>query len=169
MKITLQALAFQPNWPQLRRAPNKIWSVNSNVCQHQYYDNNNGFFFWTNIMSCHQQWCYLPIFCLCSLFAFLHGHVTAILTSREWYASSTWTGVLFQLAVKSHPRPHVDVPPSMKSEFVVVPILMSAIVKIFRHWVFYTTYIHRNSIVQKKRTEQELVYPTYIRKDSVQT
>jgi hypothetical protein len=57
----------------------------------------------------------------------------------------------------------------MKSEFVVVPILMSAIVKIFRHWVFYTTYIHRNSIVQKKRTEQELVYPTYIRKDSVQT
>ena len=33
--------------------------------------------------------CYLPIFCLCSLFAFLHGHVTAILTSREWYASNT--------------------------------------------------------------------------------
>jgi hypothetical protein len=33
--------------------------------------------------------CYLPIFCLCSLFAFLHGHVTAILTSRDWYASNT--------------------------------------------------------------------------------
>jgi hypothetical protein len=33
--------------------------------------------------------CYLPIFCLCSLFAFLHGHMTAILTSREWYASNT--------------------------------------------------------------------------------
>ena len=66
--------------------------------------------------------CYLPIFCLCSLFAFLHGHVTAILTSRESYASRTWTGVLFQLAVNSRPRPHFDVPPSMKSEFVVVPI-----------------------------------------------
>jgi hypothetical protein len=49
--------------------------------------------------------CYLPIFCLCSLFAFMHGHMTAILTSREWYASNTWTGVLFQLAVKSRPRP----------------------------------------------------------------
>ncbi len=44
-----------------------------------------------------------------SCFAFLHGHVTAILTSREWYASNTWTGVLFQLAVKSRPRPHFDV------------------------------------------------------------
>ena len=53
--------------------------------------------------------CYLPIFCLCSLFAFLHGHVTTILTSREWCASNTWTGVLFQLAVKSRPHPHFDV------------------------------------------------------------
>jgi hypothetical protein len=95
-------MALKRNWPQLRRAPNRIWSVNSNVCQHQYYDNNI-FLVWTNIMSCHQQLCYLPIFYLCSLFAFLHGHVTAILTSRQWYASSTWTGVLFQLAVKSRP------------------------------------------------------------------
>jgi hypothetical protein len=72
--------------------------------------------------------------------------------------------VLFQLAVKSRPRPHFDVPPSMKSEFVVFPILMSAIVKIFRHWVFYTTYIHRNSIVKKNvQSRNWYILHTYVR------
>ena len=119
------------NWPQLQHAPNKIWSVNRDICQRQYYDNNDCFFFEpikclviNNMLPSNL----LPVFC----FSFLHGHVTAILTSREWYASNTWTGVLFQLAVKSRPRPHFDVWRVSSLSF----LSSCQHVKIFRHWVF---------------------------------
>jgi hypothetical protein len=47
--------------------------------------------------------------------------------------------------------------PSMKVEVLSSFLLSAHVSKIFTFRIFFSTYIHRNSIVQKKRMEKELV------------
>ncbi len=96
-------------------------------------------------------------------------HTGPILVEQWPRCNCEWDRNLTRQAVKSDPHPWFDgVPPSPIHEgwgFVVVPILMSAHVsKIFKLRIFCSTYIHRNSILQKNIQRRNIYSPhTYVR------
>ncbi len=76
-------------------------------------------------------------------------YLGSVLVEQRPRCNWEWDRNPTRQAVKSGPRPQFYGPPSMKVEVSSSFLLSAHVSKIFTFQIFCSTYIHRNSIVQK--------------------